>query len=626
MTSPILKFRCHLRVTALLSLVALLLLVLPDSAHAGRYVVAQCDPASRAFADAAFERRNGGDYGFAHRCEEDEDASSLQIYTITRTPQDHFGRISWGAPAGSRIVGVALEARLRSDAGQQAQVSFTDPYGVEVGRIATGAAVAGGFERYERQLADGGRDRVAVSLACTERSGCPASDQAKAWVRSLRLTIEDHTAPSVTASGSLLAPGWHRGAGELVAEASDGGSGVHRIEAAVGMAGVAPTQTFQCAVIAGSAMTSRTQPCAGAQRVAATLDTTAPPFADGANLVTVCARDYGSDGAPGCAQQTVMVDNTPPALILAPIGRTDPELIRAPVSDGHSGVAGGALAYRPVAGGAWRELPTELVAGELQARVDSSSEHPGRYLLRATAADVAGNIAATTSRTGGEEMIVTFPLRDETRLAASIEGRDRFIAAYDERPELTGKLRDERGRPLTGEPVEVLERFAGGSTLEPVSHVVRTDAHGRYAARVARGPSRRITVRYAGSPRRLPAVAEPVRLGVRGAATLKISSRRVRAGRRAAFSGSIGRYGARVPEAGKLVELQVSGGGIRRPRTVRQAFRTDAGGRWSIRYGFDRFYSRPTRFRFRLKVTPESRWPYLGPVYSARRPLTVLPR
>ena len=392
------------------------------------------------------------------------------------------------------------------------------------------------------------------------------------------------------------------------------------------MAGVAPTQTFQCAVIAGSAMVSRTQPCAGSQRVAATLDTAAPPFADGANLVTVCARDYGSDGAPGCTQQTVMVDNSPPALALAGIDRSDPELIRAPVADGHSGVAGGALAYRPVGGGAWRELPTELVAGELRARVDSSSERPGRYLLRATASDVAGNVAATSAGADGKEMIVTFPLRDATRLGASIGGRDHFIAGYDERPRLVGKLRDERGRALAGESVEVLERFAGGSTLEPVSHVVRTDAHGRYSARVARGPSRRITVRYAGSPRRLPAVAEPVRLGVRGAATLKISSRRVRAGRRAVFSGTIGRYGARLPEAGKLVELQVSGGGIRRPRTVRQAFRTDARGRWRIRYGFDRFYSHPTRFRFRLKVTPESRWPYLGPVYSTRRALTVVPR
>ena len=626
MTSPVLKTRSHLRVIALLSLIGLLVLVLPEAAHAGRYLVAQCDPASRAFADATFERRNGGDYGFAHRCEEDEDASSLQVYTITRTPQDHFGRISWGAPAGARIVGVALEARLRSDSGQEARVSFTDRYGVEVGRIATGVAAAGGFERFERQLTDGGRDRVAVSLTCTERSGCPSSEQAKAWVRSVRLTIDDRTAPTISAAGSLLAPGWHRGAGELVVEAADDGSGVRRIEAAVGMAGVAPTQTFQCAVIAGSAMVSRTQPCASSQRAAASLDTAGPPFADGANLVTVCARDYGSDGAPGCTQQTVMVDNSPPALALAGVDRSDPELIRAPVADLYSGVAGGALAYRRVSGGAWRELPTELVEGELQARVDSSSEQPGRYLFRATATDVAGNVAATTSVAGGKEMIVTFPLRDATRLGASIGGRDHLIAGYDERPRLVGKLRDEHGRPLEGEPVELLERFAGGSTLEPVSNVVKTDAHGRYSARAARGPSRRITVRYAGSLRRLPAVAAPVRLGVRGAATLKISSRSVRAGRRAMFSGTIGHYGARLPAAGKLVELQVSGGGIRRPRTVRQAFRTDARGRWRIRYGFDRFYSRPTRFRFRLKVTPESRWPYLGPVYSPRRPLTVVPR
>jgi hypothetical protein len=45
-----------------------------------------------------------------------------------------------------------------------------------------------------------------------------------------------------------------------------------------------------------------------------------------------------------------------------------------------------------------------------------------------------------------------------------------------------------------------------------------------------------------------------------------------------------------------------------------------------MRYRFDRFYRRPTRFRFRVKVIPEAGWPYLAPALSRSRVLTVVPR
>ena len=112
---------------AVLSLLAIALLALdPDAASAGRYEVVQCDRANRAFTDADFDRVNGGDYGFLYRCEEDEDANSLQIRSITGAPQGRSGRISWTAPAETRIVGVDLEARMRNDAGHQARLSFFD--------------------------------------------------------------------------------------------------------------------------------------------------------------------------------------------------------------------------------------------------------------------------------------------------------------------------------------------------------------------------------------------------------------------------------------------------------------------------------------------------------------------
>lgn len=596
-------------------------------ARAGRYTVVQCDPASRAFADADFERRNGGDYGFAHRCEEDEDASSLQIYTITTTPQNHFGRISWAAPTGARIIGIGLEARLRSDAGQQARLSFLDTSGAEIGRIAIGSGAAGGFERYERQLADGGRERFAASLTCVDANGCRPSEQAKTWVRSIRLVIDDLVPPSLTVSGSLLAPGWHRGSGDVAASAIDAGSGVRRIEVGVGLAPLPPSKTFPCSVVAGSALVTRMRPCAGMQTVNGTLDTASAPFADGANLVWACAQDYGADGEPGCSQWVVMVDNTAPSVAFAAAqDREDPELIRATVADATSGVASGSIAYRPVAGGAWRELPTELTDGELNARVDSSSEPKGRYVFRATTTDAAGNVAVSDLRRDGEEMLLEFPLREGTSLSASIGGRDHASVDYGGRVEVAGVLRDGRGRPIAGEPVDMIERFAGGSSLEPVSRTERTDQRGRYAFRSSSGPSRRIAVSYPGSRRYLDSAAAPIRLGVRGSATLSVSSRHVKAGGVVVFSGAVGRFGAQLPADGKLVELQVRGGGIHRYRTVRRAFHTDDEGRWRTRYGFERFYDRPTRFRFRLEVPAESRWPYLEPTRSRARSLTVTPR
>ena len=223
-------------------------------------------------------------------------------------------------------------------------------------------------------------------------------------------------------------------------------------------------------------------------------------------------------------------------------------------------------------------------------------------------------------------MVLSFPLREQTRVNASIDGSDRATVDYGERPMVGGALHGRGGRAVAGEPVAVIERFDGGSSLEPIVHSTRSDAHGRFSVRVARGPSRRILVRYEGSRRYLPSHADPIRLSVRGSAQLTVSARHVRAGRRVRFSGSVGSFGARVPAIGKLVELQVRGGGVKRYRTVREAFRTDQRGRWRMSYGFDRFYTAPTRFRFRLKVTPENRWPYLEPAHSKVQALTVRPR
>jgi hypothetical protein len=615
-------------VAACLATAAILLVAAfePPAAAAGRYDVVQCDRANRAFTDARFDRVNGGDYGFLYRCEEDEDGNSLQIRPITGSQRGRYGRISWQSPPGSRIVAVAAEARLRNDAGHVARLSFLGGDGGEVGRIATGDDEATAFVRYDRAVGDGGRAGFAATLGCEQARGCPASEQAKAWLRSIRLTVDDRAAPVATAGGSLSGPGWHRGVGTLGAVASDQGSGVRRLAITVNGVAVPPTQTVPCDVIPGSPQVRRMRPCPPSYAAQAVADTTARPFTDGANELRVCASDYGRDATPACTTRTVHVDNSPPSVAFAAAeDRADPELIRARVLDRHSGVAAASISYRPLSGGAWRELPSRIVGGELQARVESSSEPPGAYAFRALATDAVGNLAVSTTRADGRPMVVDFPLRGRTRLRAAVAGRERAEVGYGSRPRLEAVLRDEDGEVVAGAEVELVERFAPGSSLGPVGRTLTTDAHGRVRARLTRGPSRTVAVRYEGSRRYLGSAAAPVAVAVRGAARLDPLPARIRAGRRVVFRGSIGAYGAAMPK-GKLVELQARGGGLRRFRTVGHAFRTDGRGRWRMRYRFDRFYTEPTRFRFRLRVTRERRWPYLAPALSPARTLVVRPR
>lgn len=620
------RVRPSLVLACALAAVALAAMLLAPSARAGRYTVAQCDRSNRAFADAYFERQYGGDYGIAFSCEDDEDGNSLQIHAITGAPDNRFGRISWAAPQGARIVGVSAEARLRSDAGNLARLSFLDAAGNEVGRIATGGDAAGGFSAYDRQLSDGGRERFAVSLGCEQRDGCRYSDQARAWIRSVRLTISDPTPPNVFQSGTLLDGGWRRGSQSFYGGASDPGSGIQGLYASVNGSGVQPSVAPSCATIAGTGYVSRTQPCPAVSVGGGMLDTSAAPFVNGDNRVALCAFDYAGGGTPACAHSVVKVDNASPEVAFsAAENPEDPELITAPVVDRHSGVAGGGIAYRPLDGGAWREVPTQLSGGSLVARVDSFSEPPGRYLFRVSASDAVGNEATSSARGDGSQMVLTFPLRTATSIDATVGGDRSARVRYGERPALEATLRDIDGAPLAGQALEVVETYANGSTLAPVGHTVTTDARGRISLRLQAGPSRDVAIAYAGSRRYLAAAPRAVAVVVDGYARLGAVPRRVTAGRKVLFRGSVGTLGVKLAR-GKLVELQVKGGGIRRFRTVRQAFRTDPRGRWSLRYGFDRFYRRPTKFRFRLKVAREGGWPYLAPSVSRSRTLQVVPK
>jgi hypothetical protein len=610
------------RSTLLLTALAVLL---PSPATAGEYTVHQCGAANRASDDARFNRVNGGDYAFGKHCGQNAHGNSLQVRNISSAPRNNRGEIAWIAPDGTRIHAVRVTASLRSDAGHRARLLYLGDGGGEVGRLATGADAPGGFATLSGRPASGRRGFAAV-LRCESAPSCPHSTQARTWLRELQLTVRDSAAPTLALAGSLLAPGWRRGAGALAVNAADRGSGLSSVTVTVNGVAVAPGRSLPCAALTGP-RTRLLRPCPASHGGAAQLATARPPFSDGVNRLRACASDFGAGRNQRCLERRVMVDNRPPRLAFAGRSAADPELIRAALADTHSGPAGGTIMFRREGGaGEWQRLPTSFAGGELRARVDSSAHPAGRYRFRVVAADRAGNVAVAERDGDGRAMVLRFPLRESSRLAGGLRRVRGGASAYGKRVRWQGRLRDRGGRPLARQTVTVLERFPAGASRETRRQQARTDRSGRYSVRLGIGPSRRIVALWGGSRRHLPASSKQRRLTVRGRAALRLSRKRVKAGGRVGFRGSVGVAGVVLPARGKLVELQAREARRGRYRTVRQALHTDARGRLRTSYGFERFYRRPVTYQFRLKVTPEQGWPYAAPTFSRARKLTVRPR
>lgn len=596
-------------------------------ASAGDYVLAQCDSANRGYDEARFDRTTGAYYEMERGCSSAAQQNALRIDNLAAAPVAAEGRIRFSAPEGTGVTGVSVAASLRSDAGHASRLSFLDAAGNQNGRIATGPDEPGGFQNYSQKLDGVGRAGFAALLVCAEQRPCPESEQARTAIRDVRITLRDRVAPTLTPSGSLLAGGWVRGSRTLSVSAADVGAGVRTIDvrAGSGSAPLAPSRTLPCATIGSTGMVSRAVPCPRSTSAQATVDTARGPFVNGANPVTICATDYGSSPNRICATRTVNVDNAAPSGAFRPISEEDPELIAADLSDSHSGVGVARIAYRSLSGGDWVELSTAPTAGGYAARVDSDSVPPGRYEFRLIAADRAGNATTITRTRDGRPMVLDFPLLEETRVRARIATLG-HRTRYGSRPRVKGAVETISGRGLEGLPLVVTERFEPGSRPKVRTRTVTSGAAGRFAARLSAGPSRKVTVSFAGNPRLSASVSRARKLAVAGKVSLRLSRRSVKAGERVRFRGRIGTMGAKVPAPGKVVELQVRERGQRRFRTVDDAIHSGRRGTVRASYRFGRFYTAPTRFQFRLKVTRQAGWPYRAPTHSRPRTLTVKPR
>ena len=221
-------------VPLVLCLVALLIAcIAPSSAAAGQYDVVQCDRSNREFADARFDRVNGGDYGFLYRCEEDEDATRCRSARSPARRRDATGgshgrrrRGRGSLPPTSRRVSATMRATRRGSRSSATAVRRSAdrdrPRRRDRLRALTAAssATAAAPASPRRSPAMPG---AAARQAIAPRPGCDRSD----------LTIDDRRAPAPVAGRSLSSPGWHRGVGTLGAVASDEGSGVRRFEVIV---------------------------------------------------------------------------------------------------------------------------------------------------------------------------------------------------------------------------------------------------------------------------------------------------------------------------------------------------------------------------------------------------------
>jgi hypothetical protein len=173
----------------------------------------------------------------------------------------------------------------------------------------------------------------------------------------------------------------------------------------------------------------------------------------------------------------------------------------------------------------------------------------------------------------------------------------------------SGRLTAGRQAPLGQMPVQIVERFGAG--LDPAERVstLTTSPDGAFSIRLAPGPSREVSVAFAGTPTLARSAARPVRLGVRSGVRLRVSSTVATVGGRPlVFRGRVlGGLGA-IPPGGRSVQLQFRLPGL--PWSEFRTVQTDRHGRFGYAYRFSDDDSRGARFQFRAYVPAQSGWPY----------------
>jgi hypothetical protein len=433
-----------------------------------------------------------------------------------------------------------------------------------------------------------------VHAVAVSGSGTPSAPAGTAILR------VDKTEPEVHLGGAPT--GWSSEPVKLTAEARDAASGM----AATGSAG-GPFTAIQIDD--------------GAPTIALGANVNATVIASGVHTIAYYARDAAGNVADGMAaggrtspppaRAEVKIDREPPRLVFAAAQNPrDPELIEARAEDRYSGIdpSRGSIAVRRVgAGERFAALPTQVSAGTLRARWDSSAYPAGEYEFRATGYDMAGNGATSLDRSNGTAMRLSGPLKVPVRL--SIPGARERSVRYGRGTWFSGRALVGRRTTLADAPVKVVEHFADGSTPKARTSTVRTDESGRFGIRLAPGPSREVVATVAPTPTTRGAESSPLALTVHSRVVLRASASVAKiGGSPLVFRGKIASQGATMPTEGKVVQLQFRLPGL--PWSEFRSVRTGPGGRFRYAYRFSDDDSRGARFQFRAYAPAQAGWPF----------------
>lgn len=410
----------------------------------------------------------------------------------------------------------------------------------------------------------------------------------------------DKTEPLTRIEG--VPAGWSGEPVRLTAEASDAASGMEASGTAAG--------PFTAIQVDG-----------GVPTIAAGANVSTTVIASGVHTVAYYARDAAGNVADGAtangranrppATTVVKIDREPPRLAFAAAQNArDPELIEARAEDRYSGLdpGRGSIAVRRVgAGERFAALPTQVSAGTLRARWDSSAYPAGEYEFRATAYDMAGNAATSLDRANGTAMRLSGPLKVPVRLF--IRGGRARTVRYGRGTWFAGRALAARRTPLAGAAIRVAERFAPGSTPRERVSTVRADEWGRFGIRLAPGPSREVLATVSPTATTRGADSRPLALTVHSRVVLRVSAGVAKiGGAPIVFRGKVASQGATMPADGKVVQLQFRLPGL--PWSDFRSVRAGPDGRFRYAYRFSDDDSRGARFQFRAYAPAQTGWPF----------------
>jgi hypothetical protein len=349
--------------------------------------------------------------------------------------------------------------------------------------------------------------------------------------------------------------------------------------------------------------------------------------AAGSYSLQLWLRDEAGNEAPASAVTVPLrFDDVKPKVSFA--AEEPGDRVQAEVADEHSGPRTGQILYRRVDAPSWTELPTKLVPGQEPNAAALVAPMPelgyGTYVFRVDAEDLAGNTASSTLRTDGSQMAIRrvpptpvprTPLapRGKSRLFARLRGGhgrgDSLTVPFGATALLSGRLtRAADGAGLDDREVRVASHPSRGALVRLPAESVRTGEQGGFELRLPPGPSRRVSVVFAGDGGLEKSTRRPLELRVRSGVSLRAVPRTLRTGEVVRLSGKVRSSGAPIPRRGKLVAIQYLEEATHRWRPA-LVTRTDHHGRFHAHYRF-RYVTGRAAIRIRATALAEERWPY----------------